>query len=276
MRRGFLLLVAFTMLSIILTYPLILNMDTAVKDMGDPLLNSWILAWNSHKLLTDPSSLFHANIFHPFANTLAYSEHLFASALIALPVIALTGKAILGHNVVLLLSFILSGLGMYALVFHMTRSRLAGMASWIIFAFCPYRFDHLGHLQLQSCQWIPLAFLYLHKFQESERTRDILLFTLFFLLQALSCGYYAVFLSISSGLLILWGLWKKARRHPVGIRSHVLKLFLFAAITSCILYPFYRPYRAVRKEMGFEHMSVKPIPGAGNRVFTAMPVSQEE
>ncbi len=252
MKKGLLVLVFFAALTAVFTYPLVLEMDSALSDRGDPLLNTWILASNTHKLTTDPASLFHANIFHPFPNTLAYSEHLLASTALAFPVIALTGNSVLGHNVVVLLSFILSGVGMYLLATHLTGNRIAGMASGIIFAFCPFRFEHMGHLQLLSIQWIPFAFLYLHRFFRTQAPRDLVLFTLFLLLQALSCGYYAVYLGVAAGLFILWNV---SRRMGTGRRAFhllLLKLVLSAAVTLLVLYPVYRPYHLVNQQMGFE------------------------
>ncbi len=62
-------------------------------DLGDPLLNAWILAWDADRLLRflggDFDALrnfWNANIFHPEPLTLAYSEHLVAQAIQFLPV----------------------------------------------------------------------------------------------------------------------------------------------------------------------------------------------
>ena len=41
----------FVGLSVILTWPLAVRLDTIVSDLGDPLLVTWILDWTSHALL---------------------------------------------------------------------------------------------------------------------------------------------------------------------------------------------------------------------------------
>ena len=97
-RRSLLILAIYSLLTLLLTYPLIVNLTTAVpNDIGDPLLNTWILAWDTHALLTDPLNLFNANIFHPLPNTLAYSEHLISTALLALPLQLFFGEPILTY-----------------------------------------------------------------------------------------------------------------------------------------------------------------------------------
>ena len=62
--------------AIAVTWPLALHLANGVTDFGDPLLNSWILAWDAHALATSPRHLFDANIFYPESWTLAYSETL--------------------------------------------------------------------------------------------------------------------------------------------------------------------------------------------------------
>ncbi len=246
MRSRILVLLFFCILTVTLTWPVSLQMGTAIRDPGDPLLNTWILAWDVHQLLTSPGKLFEANIFYPHESTLAYSEHMFANSLIALPVIAITGKPILGYNTVFLLSFIIAGIGMYCLVFYLTASRFAGIVSGMIFAFCPYRFDHLSHLQLLTNHWMPFTFLYLHRFFDGKKYKDLLLFTLFFVLQCLSCGYYAVFLSVCIGFMFLWFIFRRKL-----CRKQFIGMFIFLLLAGGSLYPFYKPYARVREEMNF-------------------------
>src|SRR5271156_5107542 len=58
---------------------------TDVPDLGDPLFSMWRLAWVAHQLPLDPSHLFDANIFHPAARTLAYSDAMLLPAFMAAP-----------------------------------------------------------------------------------------------------------------------------------------------------------------------------------------------
>ncbi len=156
------ILAIYVLLSLVLTYPLLFNLTTAVpNDIGDPLLNTWILAWVDHALLTDPLNLFNANIFYPLPNTLAYSEHLFSTALIALPIQLLTGEPIVAYNLSLLLTFPLAAFGMYLLLLRWTRHRGAAFIAGLIFAFAPYRFAAIAHLQLLTFQWLPYTLLFL-------------------------------------------------------------------------------------------------------------------
>jgi hypothetical protein len=154
----------YLLLTIAITHPLWLHLTDAVPgDIGDPLLNTWILAWDAHALLTDPLHLFDANIFYPLPNTLAYSEHLFSTAVLALPLGLVAGEPVLAYNLSLLLSFPLAGLGMYLLVLHWTHRRGAAFLAGLAFAFAPYRLAATAHLQLLTVQWLPFSLLALDR-----------------------------------------------------------------------------------------------------------------
>src|SRR5439155_5274752 len=75
----------FLIAATVLTWPLAANLPTAVSDLGDPLLNAWILDWDCYALTHQPPHLFGAPIFYPAKYPLAYSEHLVGVALLILP-----------------------------------------------------------------------------------------------------------------------------------------------------------------------------------------------
>lgn len=91
-------------LTILLAWPLALVPASGAMP-GDPDtdLFIWNLAWNTHALTTDPLSVFDANIYHPHPNTLAFSENLIGSTLIAAPVHWITGNPLLALNIVALM-----------------------------------------------------------------------------------------------------------------------------------------------------------------------------
>lgn len=245
----------FVALTIFMTYPLSFHMGsslrgTFLRDIGDPLLNTWILSWNIHKITTgDVKNYFDANIFYPHRRTLAYSECFFPQSLIALPVLLVSKNPILAYNFVLLFAFISSALGMYFFASFLTKNNLAGILAGIIYAFSPFMIDHLFHVQVLTAGGIPLSFLFLHKYFDSNRFRDFLFFALFYILQALSNIYYAFYLALIAGLFILiqsflTGLYRKGR--------FWMKLGFCLIIISAVVGPFFYQYIQVHKEMGFE------------------------
>ncbi|MDH4218201.1 MAG: glycosyltransferase family 39 protein [Candidatus Aminicenantes bacterium] len=255
MRKGhntkisLLILLFFVLLSVLMLWPLPKHMSDTLISEVDPLLNTWILSWDIHQLFKDPLHLFDANIFYPLKNTLAFSEHLIVLSLIAMPVSLISGNPILGYNFVQLIAFILCGFTAYLLVYHLTGNRIAAIIAGIIFTFHPFRFRQIGHIQNIAVFWTPLCLLYLHKFFKKPTWKHVLLFALFFICQALSCGYMAVFLSLVIGLAILYYFLFIPKKDIMPVMKKFAVSVLLAAI---IIAPFLYPYLQVKKEHEFK------------------------
>ena len=102
--------VVYILLTVALTWPLAVRPASLVpNDVGDPLLNTWILAWNA-RVLPLTSSWWNAPQFYPVAGTMAFSEHLLGLTIFTTPIIWLTNDPLLAHNAAFFLSFVLSAL----------------------------------------------------------------------------------------------------------------------------------------------------------------------
>ena len=269
--------VFFLFFTAYLTWPLPLRMTDGISTNPDSLLNLWALDWNYHILPSDPLSLFDANIFFPRRDTLAYSEHLFGVALVAAPAYLATGDAILAYNFAIILSFFLSGIGMYLLVFELTGNRWAALVSGIVYAAAPFRFLQLFHIQLLSYQWFPFAFLYLYRFLRDGRPRQLVAAAAFALLQILSCNYYAMYLALA---LALFGIVLLFKGRSLLNRRKLVLMGVGAALVALAALPFFLPYERNRVEQGYYRryddvlqFSAEPLdylrPSAFNKVFYA-------
>lgn len=240
-------LVLFVGLSVLLTYPTVLGVwHTLPADLGDPLTHCYFVSWGAHCLRSAPLEFFHANFFHPYPYTLAYAEHFFGVTVLLLPIIVATGNVVFAYNIAFLASFVLSGFGTYLLASYLSGSKGAGVLAGLVFAFCGYRFAHLMHLDLLTTQWMPLCLLYTHRFCECRSAKHALLMTLFFLLTALSCWYYAFYLSFALAALLLVGVRAgKLLRDRAFWRG----MLLFAVLSTITLTPFVVPYYQVRRQM---------------------------
>src|SRR5436190_6374345 len=137
---------ALTALTCAYTWPLAVNLRSAVPhDRGDPLLVTWILWWSTKAVpLTD--AWWNAPAFYPSTGVLAFSENLLSLAPISAPIIAITSAPLLAYNVAFFLSYVLCGLGAYALGFVLTTRHDAAFVAALAFAFAPYRLSHAMHL----------------------------------------------------------------------------------------------------------------------------------
>lgn len=233
----------FLVLSIVLTWPVAIRLDSAVSDLGDPLLVTWILDWTSHALLHQPLSLFHAPIYHPAPLTLAYSEHLTGIAIFLLPLHIAGVEPIAIYNIAMLLSFALSGFGAYVLARMFAPSFSASLIAGIFFAFVSFKFDHLAHLQNIASGWLPLILAAMIAYWREPSRRNAGLFAAAFLMNGLTNVYYLLFVSVAIAFTVLFLLTAAPKRD----RKFWLQALGALAIAGLLLLPFLLPYRAVSK-----------------------------
>jgi len=240
----------FSALTIAATYPIAIAPHSyAFFDHPDAQLNMWIMAWDAHVLPRQPQELFNANIFFPHRHTLAYSETLLGYLPIFGPILWLGGTPALAFNVVLLFSFAASAFAMYLLARHLTGREWPALVAGIAYAFVPYRLAHIPQIQLESMEWLPLAFLSLHLFVERRRFRYAVGLAVCLALSALCCVYYGVFLATT--LLVACALLALVDPRMRQVRTIVplAGAFCLAALT---LAPVVGEYERVHQRTGLE------------------------
>ena len=253
-------------------------------DLGDSLLNCWILAWDADHLTRFFSGHFHAmdgfwnaNIFYPEPLTLAYSEHLFAQAVQILPVYALTHNIILCYNLLFLSTFVLSGLGMFLFVREVTGSARAGFVSGLIYAFAPLRVPQFAHLQVMSSQWMPFALYGLRRYFDAREKRGPAPFSmegaekearplfraalplagagLALVAQNLSCGYFEVFFA---PCVVAYVLFEIASRKLWTDLKMWMEVGATGVGVALLTLPFLLPYLELRR-LGFQPRSLSEV-----------------
>jgi hypothetical protein len=242
--------------TVVYTWPLLLHPTSrlaAPVGPGDPFLYLWVFGWVMGTILRNPldvlnGRVFNANIFYPAESTLAYSDHMILQSVALTPIYAVTGDVVLCYNVLLFASLLLSGVTMHAFVRAVTGSTAGAYLAGLTWAFWPYRFAHLVHIQLQALYFLPLAFLLLHRLMAGRRTRDAVALGIVIGLQALSSVYYAVIgavaIVVGSVLLaVTVGRWRS------GLIAR--RLVLAALIGGAIVAPVGWVYWRVQRDAGF-------------------------
>jgi hypothetical protein len=219
-------------LALIMTYPLVANLTRGVLGPpGDNFEYLYKLWWFKRALFDlGVSPFFTADVFYPQGYHLALHEMSLANMFLGLPLTILGGEA-LSYNLLVLLSFVLSGFGACLLVTRLTGERLPGLVSGVLYAFCSYRMAHLGagHLNLLGTQWLPFMMLSLERLLQEREIRSAILVGTFFALSALSSWYYAPVFGIAAVIYVLW-------RYRQGLGHRALgRLFAVSALVAAVL-----------------------------------------
>lgn len=203
----------FVLLAILFTRPLLSRMSNEIAgEIGDNIYFIWMIGWWQKALFTDhsdPLDVWFLN--YPEGWNMAHTEMAPSQLILGQP-FSLLGGETFAYNMVMLLSFVLSGVIMYAWVKHLTGNFCAGILSGTIFACLPYRQAHylIGHLNLSGTQWIPLFFwgwFDLLKPGTGElRKKPALIAALGLGLTALTSQYYFFMLVIVAAFMALFVL----------------------------------------------------------------------
>lgn len=150
--------VLFLLLAIVLTWPLVLHLDTHIP--GPIPFDNVAFLWNFwwvREVLSSPTTLFETHaLFHPYGTGLAAHTHTFLNAFIGATL--LSGLSIVAaQNVVIIGSLALNGFCTYLLVWRLTRHQTASLIAGLYFAASPYFAGHvLGHFNLVPAWSLPL------------------------------------------------------------------------------------------------------------------------
>jgi hypothetical protein len=239
----------FTALTVFMTWPQAAHLTTQAHAHYDVYFNMWRLAWIAHALATSPSRILDGNIFHPEPRALTYSDAMLVEGAFAAPLLWLGLPPVLVHNLLMLGPIVSSAVGVFVLARHLTGSASAGVVSGVVFAFVPYRFDHLMHMELQWTVWMPWSLWALHRTIETRSWKFGALAGLFVSLQMLSSIYYGVFLVIL--LALIAGVLLVPHLRDRRALRELLKAFAPAPLVAALLcVPYAIPYMKTKTDVG--------------------------
>lgn len=247
------ILLAYFVLTLICTYPLALNLTTAIPGDGyDGWQNYWNLWWARRALLElNTSPFFTSDLFYPTGASLYFHTLNLFNGLWTLPLHAWSNLAFI-YNSVVIFSFVVSAYGAYLLAtytlnqclraahptsfFDLASSPLGDMdkrftlhafLAGFIFAFSPFRFAHLlGHMQVFSTEWLPffgLTFLQMHTRRDALWRRAFLP-ALFLALTALCDWYFVLYLLLFGVIVVVYQIMCCAKFAVQASESNVQPL----------------------------------------------------
>ncbi len=231
----------FLLLAIVFTWPLAIRLSTGTSDLGDPLLNTWILDWDLYAATHHAGNIFQAPIFYPAKYPIAYSENLFGIAILALPFYLAGLSPLTIYNIMFIAGFAFCGYGAWVLVRVATGSPLAAIVAGVLYAFVPFRFDHMPHLQIIWGGWLPLMLAALLHYWRRWSWRSAAACGGALLMNGLTNIHYFLFGTVTAAITVFvlavvdrridWRFW--------------LRLVVAGGLALALMLPVLWPYKVV-------------------------------
>ena len=253
-------LLFFLVLTVALTWPLVLHLDSAVPDKGDPLLNAWIIDWVCHALTHSPLDLYNAPMYYPAKYPLAYSENMVGIALFVLPLHLAGSPALVNYNVALILGFAFSGFGAWLLARYVTGSTPGALVAGIFYAFTSFKVAHVQHIQVVWGVWLPMLLLALIVFWRRPSRKGAAFVGVAFLMSGLTNIYWLLF----GGFTFVLTIGLLATINPRKDRDFWIRLITAVLIACAVLLPLLLPYQVVASEYGAQRTSQEARRGSAD------------
>lgn len=249
--RHWLALAAYLLLTIAMTWPLALNLTTAIPgDSFDGWQNYWNLWWLKVALVERVQNPFVTDLlYHPTGVGLYFHTLNPFNGVATMP-IQLSMGLIPAYNAVVFLSWVLGGYGAYLLALWALHQRveagdlslapspvsrlqspvsnhMAAFLAGLVFTFSPFHMAHLlGHMQVMALEWIPFYVLYLLRALTQQRhgspwRRSALMAGLFLTFTGLCDWYFVLYLFVFTALAIIWYWGLDIREWVLGGRGRL-------------------------------------------------------
>ena len=231
----------YALLTVLMTWPL--GSRLHLIEAGDSSYFAWVMSWTMRALLDDPLTLPHANTLHPLRYALFLDEPIVGTSLLSLPIRLVTTDPIVTLNVVRLLTFFLTALGVRALALSLGLSPLSAFAAGALFSFSSNRVSSPAHLSVLGTQFLPLYLLFLHRWARTGSGAAAALAGFFFGVSAWSCGYHALLAAAILPIPVLVLLERRTflKTAPLGI-----------AIAIAFLLPLRWLHQQALEPLGYE------------------------
>lgn len=202
-------------------------------------LNLWSLWWVNHAVFSMHQNIWHTNLlFFPIGSNLIFQNLSPLGAILVMPFQLINN--VLAYNILLLLSFALSGLGMFIFSFYILKNYYAAFVSGLVFSFSSFHiaaaYNNLG---LLAIEWVPIALFFFMKMLNNEKhmLKNTIGLSLSFVLASfmgtLKQGFMLILLFI---IIFLIYLIKKNKRRIM--KRNELKYFIAAMALAFLIGSF--------------------------------------
>jgi hypothetical protein len=242
-RAGALEVACVTLLYLVgtgaLTWPWLARLRTHIVGWpGDNFEFLWKLWWVPHRIGGGRTPFFAENVFSQSGGYhLGSTDMSPVATFLFAPLTAAAGPVFV-YNVVMLLSYVLAGLGTYLLARRFGAGRFPALVAGAAFAYCPFHFvQATAHLNVAQIGFTPWVFLTADTLVSRRRLRDGVGFGLALAFAGLTTWYRLIFLVLTVPVFLL--VRKRQTRTP--LRRLIAPLAASAMTAAALVVPFALP-----------------------------------
>ncbi len=185
----------YALITVIFFYPVLSDISLAlIGPTEDNVKYLWNMWWGERYFAgLEPSLTYSQDIFYPEGSSLVFNDYSWYNLGLSLILGTFVNDTTI-YNLLILHTFVLSGLGAFMLVRYLTGSFWAALLGGFIFAFNPSHYAHsLHHLNVASIQFLPFFVLFYIKAVRTGMFRNTILAAFFLFLCAMCDWNYLIF-----------------------------------------------------------------------------------
>lgn len=230
--------------TVLFLHPVLKNFSTHLTSRADGVFISWTI-YTVSIFLAQGKDIFQMPLYAPFKNTLTYSDPFISTALLNIPLLFFTKNSVLIQNFHLLTGTIILYLSCYFLGKQLKFSNLASHFTAFFFTFSSIQMSYVVHLHTYLIAGLPLTFLFLLKWFESNKWQWLFLTVGAFLYQILNSvmnGFFIIF------ALLPFLLQKNMLEHT---KKNWVLVCYYSIFTLILLGIFFTPYLMTSQQFGY-------------------------
>ena len=249
--RGELWILAFFALAtIVLTWPIAIDLPTGTGIRGDYYNNLWNAWWVRHSIVEGHSPYWTDYLYFPEGISLRRHTLSLLNSLSG----ALLGAFLdqdAAFNLILLAHFALSAWAFSLFARYVTGSTAGGVLGGLVYSFCPFHYYYLCQINVFTFEFIPLALLFFVKYYREGGRGNLIAVALALAGMAASVEYYVVYTYMVVGLLLFCASsWAPEVPRRQGLARVLVAGALGAGVVAIVALPLL--YGTLGPERGIE------------------------
>ena len=163
--------IAYFVIALVITWPLVLRLNTHLPDGTDSLLHYWNSWWSWQALKAGKLPYDTPYLFYPNGLSLVYHNFAWIHSLMWMGIRPFTG-GIAAYNLTFLINLALCGITSFWLACELVKNKWAAFVAGVVYMAWPYRLTQPSHPNMMSTWAIPIFLLFLARVVENKRWQD--------------------------------------------------------------------------------------------------------